>query len=61
MPSDEVRRLLKLFCVAVTEFEAAEHQRARADEIRKCDAEVRSRIEEIESLLERLRRRVTEQ
>jgi hypothetical protein len=61
MPSEEVRRLLKLFGVAVTEFEDAVHQRAGAEEIRKCDAEVRSRLEEIESLLERLRRRATEQ
>jgi hypothetical protein len=61
MPSEEVRRLLKLFGVAVTEFEDAVHQGAGADEVRKCDAEVRSRLEEIESLLERIRKRKAEQ
>ena len=57
MPSDEVRRLLKLFGVAVTEFEDAVHQAAAPDEIRKREAEVRARLEEIESLIERLHRR----
>jgi hypothetical protein len=61
MPSEEVRRLLKLFGVAVTEFEEAVHQAAAPDEIRKCDAEVRARLEEIESLIERLRKRIPEQ
>jgi hypothetical protein len=60
MPSDEMRRLLKLFGVAVTEFEDAVHQRAAADELRKRDAEVRARLEEIQSFIERLRRRMTE-
>jgi hypothetical protein len=57
MPSEEVRRLLKLFGVAVTEFEDAVHQGAGADEVRKREADVRSRLEEIESLIERLRKR----
>ncbi len=60
MPSDEVRRLLKLFGVAVTEFEDAVHQGAAADELRKRDAEVRARFEEIESLIERLRKRMAQ-
>jgi hypothetical protein len=55
-----MRRLLKLFGVAVTEFEDAVHQRAPAEELRKRDAEVRARLEEIQSFLERLRRRVAE-
>jgi hypothetical protein len=61
MPSDEVRRLLKLFGVAVTEFEDAVHQTAAPDELRKREAEVRARLEEIESLIERLRRRIAEE
>jgi hypothetical protein len=60
MPSEEVRRLLKLFGVAVTEFEDAVHQGAAPNELRKREAEVRSRLEEIESLLERLRKRIPE-
>ena len=60
MPSDEIRRLLKLFGVAMTEFEDAVHQRAAADELLKRDAELRARFEEIQSFIERLRRRVAE-
>ena len=60
MPSDEIRRLLKLFGVAVTEFEDAVHQRLAPDELRKHEAEVRARLEEIQSFIERLRRRVAE-
>ena len=60
MPSDEIRRLLKLFGVAVTEFEDAVHQRASSEELRKHDADVRARLEEIQSFIERLRRRVGE-
>jgi len=61
MPSEEVRRLLKLFGVAMTEFEDAVHQGAAPDELRKRDAEVRARLEEVESLIERLRRRIAEE
>ena len=60
MPSEEVRRLLKLFGVAVTEFEDAVHQGGAPDELRKCEAEVRARLEEVEALVERLRRRAAE-
>ena len=61
MPSEEVRRLLKLFGVAVTEFEDAVHQDAAPDELRKREAEVRARLEELEALIERLRRRISEE
>jgi hypothetical protein len=60
MPSEEVRRLLKFFGVAVTEFEDAVHQGAAPDELRKRDAEVRVRLEELESLIERLRKRMAQ-
>ena len=60
MPSEEVRRLLKLFGVAMTEFEDAVHQGAAPDELRKHEAEVRARLEELEALIERLRRRIAE-
>jgi len=60
MPSDEVRRLLKAFGVAVTEFEDAVHQGASAPELRKREAAVRARLEEVEALIERLRRRSAE-
>ncbi|MEA2657963.1 MAG: hypothetical protein QOF64_548 [Candidatus Binatota bacterium] len=61
MPSDEVRRLLKLFGVAMTEFEDAVHQGAAPEEIGKREAEVRARLEEIEALIEHLRRRIAEE
>jgi hypothetical protein len=57
MPSDETRRLLKLFGVAVTEFEDAVLRAVPAEEIKKVDAEMRSRLEEIEAWIDRLRRR----
>jgi uncharacterized protein YceH (UPF0502 family) len=61
MPSEEVRRLLKLFGVAVTEFEDAVHQGAAPHELRKRDAEVRARLEELESRIEHLRKRIAEE
>jgi len=60
MPSDEIRRLLKLFGVAMTEFEDAVHQGAAPDELRKREAEVRARFEEVEAFIDRLARRAAE-
>lgn len=60
MPSDEARRLLKLFGVAVTEFEDAVEHSAPADEIHKRDGDLRARLEEIEALIERLRGQIRE-
>jgi len=60
MPSEEVRRLLKLFGVAVTAFEDGVHQGAAPDELREREAEVRARLEELDALIERLRRRIPE-
>ena len=60
MPSDEIRRLLKLFGVAMTEFEDAVHQGTAPDELRKREAEVRARLEEVEAFIDRLGRRAAE-
>ena len=57
MPTDETRRVLKVFGVAVTAFEDAVDKSAPADELRKVDAEVRARLEEVTALIERLRGR----
>ncbi|HEX2931064.1 MAG TPA: hypothetical protein VHV54_15185 [Candidatus Binatia bacterium] len=57
MPTDETRRVLKVFGVAVTAFEDAVDKSAPADELRKVDAEVRARLEEVTALIERLRAR----
>ena len=55
MPTDETRRVLKVFGVAVTAFEDAVDKSAPADELKKVDAEVRARLEEVTALIERLR------
>ncbi len=55
MPTDETRRLLKVFGVAVTAFEDAVDKGAPPEEVAKADAEVRTRLEEVTVLIERLR------
>ena len=55
MPTDETRRLLKVFGVAVTAYEDAVDKGALPDELSKTDAEVRTRLEEVTALIERLR------
>ena len=57
MPTDETRRVLKVFGVAVTAFEDAVDKSAPPDELKKVDAEVRARLEEVTALIERLRAR----
>jgi hypothetical protein len=57
MPTDETRRILKVFGVAVTAFEDAVDKSAPADELTKADAEVRTRLEEVTALIDRLRLR----
>lgn len=57
MPSDETRRVLKLFGVAVTNLEDAIDQGAPRDEIMKWDHEVAERTREMLALVDRLRSR----
>lgn len=57
MPSDETRRLLKLFGVAVTSLEDAIDGKAPTDEIVKRDAELADRMREMIAFVERLRSR----
>jgi hypothetical protein len=54
MPSDETRRLLRTFGVAVTQFEDAVSSGAPADEIKQAGDEARARLHEIEALLDQL-------
>lgn len=56
MPSDETRRLLKVFGIAVTNFEDAVHKRSSPEDIKKAEGEARARLEEIAALIERLAR-----
>lgn len=55
MPTDETRRVLKVFGVAVTAYEDAVDKGVSPEELRKAEAEVRSRLEEVTALIERLR------
>ncbi|HJX10911.1 MAG TPA: hypothetical protein VJ733_10465 [Candidatus Binatia bacterium] len=55
MPTDETRRLLKVFGVAVTAFEDAVEKSAAPEELRKAEAEVKTRLEEITVLIDQLR------
>ncbi len=57
MASDETRRVLKVFGVAVTNLEEALDRKAPFDEIMKWDAEVADRTREVLNFLERLRSR----
>jgi hypothetical protein len=57
MPSDETRRVLKVFGVAVTSLEDAIDQRKPFDEIMKWDAELADRTREVLALVDRLRSR----
>ena len=59
MPSDETRRLLRLFGVAVTAYEDAVQNRSSMEELRKSEREVRARLEEVTALIDRLRANAT--
>ena len=55
MPTDETRRVLRMFGVAVTAFEDALDKGAPPEELRKAEAEVKTRLEEVTVLIEQLR------
>lgn len=57
MPSDETRRVLKLFGVAVTNLEDAIEQHKPVAEIFERDAELADRTREMFALVDRLRSR----
>jgi hypothetical protein len=57
MPSDETRRVLKVFGVAVTNLEDAIDQHKPFDEIMKWDTELADRTREVIALVDRLRSR----
>ena len=57
MPSDETRRLLKVFGVAVTNLEDAIDQKAPFEDIMKWDRELADRTRDILALVDRLRSR----
>jgi hypothetical protein len=55
MPTDETRRLLRTFGVAVTNYEDAVNNGAPAEKIAEAEAEARACVEEIQALLQRLK------
>ena len=55
--TDETRRVLKVFGVAVTNLEDAIEQRKPLEEIMKWDTEVADRTREVIALVDRLRSR----
>lgn len=55
MPSDETRRLLKIFGVAVTSYEDLVQNGASAEQIKEAETEVLDRLTEIKNHIERLR------
>lgn len=56
MPSDETRRLLKTFGVAVTAYEDAVRDKSSTEEIRrKAEAEALARLQELTVLIHGLR------
>lgn len=55
MPTDETRRVLKVFGVAVTAYEDAVEKGAPPEELAKVEAEVRTRLGEVTALIEGLR------
>lgn len=57
MPSEETRRLLKVFGIAVTNYEDAVERRAPPEELSKVESDVRARLQEVGALVERLRTR----
>ena len=57
MPSEETRRLLKVFGMAVTRLEDAIDHQAPVDEVVRWDREVAERMREVIAFVERLRSR----
>ena len=55
MPSDETRRLLRVFGVAVTNYDDCVEKGASAEEMSKAEADVGSSLSEVTALIERLR------
>ena len=54
MPSDETRRLLKVFGIAVTAYEDAVEKGGPPDEVAKAEAEVKTQLAEVTALIQRL-------
>lgn len=58
MPTDKTRRMLKVFGVAVTDYEDAVEGGAPPEEVSKAEAEVLARLKEVTALIEGLRGKI---
>ena len=54
MPSDDTRRVLRMFGVAVTAYEDAVDKNESPEVIRKAETEVRTLLKDISELIARL-------
>ncbi len=54
MPTDETRRLLKMFGIAVTALDDAVRDRVSTEEVARLAADARYRLKEISAFIERL-------
>ena len=54
MPSDETRRMLRVFGVAVTTYEDAVEKGESPEELAKAEREARVHLQEITALIDRL-------
>ena len=54
MASDETRRLLKEFGIAVTDYEDAVAEGASREKVQNAEAEVKARLAEVTALVQRL-------
>jgi hypothetical protein len=57
MPSEETRRLLKLFGIAVTDLEDAVQKGVPKEELARIEAELSLQLKEVNELIARLRAR----
>jgi hypothetical protein len=55
MPTDDTRRLLKTFGVAVTTLEDAVQNKAPTEEIAQAERQARTLLTEVTALIDRLR------
>jgi hypothetical protein len=55
MPSEETRRLLKLFGIAVTDLEDAVQMGAPKEELARIEAELNLHLKEVNDLIAKLR------
>jgi hypothetical protein len=59
MPSDDTRRLLKAFGVAMTAYEDAVANNAPLEEIASVEADARGRLQEVMALMDQLRKQAS--